>query len=216
MKKLMPKEVREFAQDHPGRKWQDANPEPHIKFSFLLLFSNSVVSNSLWPHGLQHIRLSCPSLSPRDCSNSCPSSWWCHPTVSSSVARFSSYPQSFAGSGSFPVSQLFTSGDQSTGASASASVLPVNTESWFLLVLTDLISLLSKGLSESSPAPQFESIDSLMLSPLYAPTLTPYMTMEFHKFPNTCFYFFCRFFCVCFYHFGCYHSTESQGKINKC
>ena len=118
------------------------------------------MSNSLPPHGLQHIRLSCPSLSPRDCSNSCPSSWWCHPTVSSSVARFSSYPQSFAGSGSFPVSQLFTSGDQSTGASASASVLPVNTESWFLLVLTDLISLLSKGLSESSPAPRFESINS--------------------------------------------------------
>ena len=143
----MPKEIRELSQDHRGRKWQDANPELRIKFSALLLFSNSVVSDSLWPHGLQHIRLSCPSLSPRDCSNSCPSSWWCHPTVSSSVARFSSYPQSFAESGSFPMNQLFTPGDQSTGASASASVLPVNTQSWFLLVLTDLISLLSKGLS---------------------------------------------------------------------
>ena len=105
------------------------------------------MSNSLWPHGLQHIRLPCPSLSPRDCSNSCPLSWWCHPTVSSSIARLSSYPQSFAESGSLPVSQLFASGGQSTEASASASALSVNTQGWFPLGLTSLISFQSTGLS---------------------------------------------------------------------
>ena len=95
------------------------------------------------PHGLQHARLPCPSLSPRVCSNSCPLSWWCHPTVSS----FSSCSQSFPASGSSPMSQLFASGSQSTGASASASVLPVNIQGWFPLGLTGLISLQSKGLS---------------------------------------------------------------------
>ena len=84
-----------------------------------------IVSDSLWPDGLQHTRLPSPSLSPRVCSNSCPSSRWCHPTISCSVARFFSCLQSFPASGSFPVSQLFTSGGQSIGASASASVLPM-------------------------------------------------------------------------------------------
>ena len=111
----------------------------------LLLFSRSVLSDSLKFHGLQHARPPCPSLSPRVLSNSCPLSRWCHPTISSSVTSFSSYPQSFPASGSFPMSQLFTSGGQSIGASA--SVLPVNIRSWFPLWWTGLISLLSKGLS---------------------------------------------------------------------
>ena len=98
-----------------------------------------------WPHGLQHTRLLCPLLSPRVCSNSCPLSQWCHPTISSSVVPFSSCPLSFPASGSFPMSQLFTSGGQSIRASA--PVHPVNIQGWFPLGLTGLISLLSKGLS---------------------------------------------------------------------
>ena len=86
----------------------------------------TVVSNSLWPHELHHTRLSCPSLSPGVCSNSCPLSWWCYPTISSSVAPFSSCPQPFPASGSFPMSWLFTSDGQSNGAWASASVLPTD------------------------------------------------------------------------------------------
>ena len=112
-----------------------------------MLFSCSVTSNSLWPHGLQHARLPCPSPSPGACSNSCPLSWWCHPTISSSVVPFSSCLQSFPASGAFAKSWLFTSGDQSTGASASASVLPVNIQGLYPLGLTGLISLQSKGLS---------------------------------------------------------------------
>ena len=97
----------------------------------LLLFSWSVISDSLWPHGLQHARLPCPSSSPGTCSNSCPSNQWCHPTILSSVIPFSSCLQSFPASGSFPMSWLFTSGSQSTGASASASVFPMNIQGWF-------------------------------------------------------------------------------------
>ena len=110
-------------------------------------FSCSVMSNSLRPHGLQHARPPCPSPAPGVCSNSCPSSQWCYPTISSSVIPFSSCLQSFPASGSFPVSQFFASGGQSTGASASASVLPVNIQDWFPLGLTGLISSQSKGLS---------------------------------------------------------------------
>ena len=115
----------------------------------LLLFSHSVVSDSLWPHGLQHTRLPCTSPSLGVCSNSCPLSWWCHPTISSSVVPFSSCPQSFPALGSFLMSHLCASGGQSTrnSASVSASVLPVNFQDWFPLGLTGLISLLSKGLS---------------------------------------------------------------------
>ena len=109
-----------------------------------LLFNCSVVSSSLWPHGLLHARLPCSSSSPRVCSNSCPLSWGCHPTISSSVVPFSSCFQSFPASGSFPMSHLFASGSQILGASA--SVLPVNIQGWFPLGLTGLISLLSKGL----------------------------------------------------------------------
>ena len=113
---------------------------------YMLLFSRSVVSNSLQPHGLQHARLSCPSPSPRVCSNSCPLSQWCHPTISTSVIPFSSCPQSFPASGPFLMSQLLGSGGQSIGASASASVLPMNIQDWFPLGWTGLI-LQSKGLS---------------------------------------------------------------------
>ena len=132
-------------------------------------FSRSVMSNSLQSHGLQHIRLPCPSLTPRVCWNSCPSSQWCHPTISSSVTLFSFCLQSFLASGSFTVSQLFASGGQNIGASASASVLPRSIQGWCLLRMT---GLLSKGSQESSPAPQFESINSSVLSLLYGPTLT--------------------------------------------
>ena len=111
----------------------------------LLLLSHSVVFHCLWPHGPQHAKLPCPSLSPKVCSNSCPFSQWCHPTISSSVAPFSSCLQSFPASGSFPMCWLFASGGESIRASA--SVLPVSIQGWFPLGLTGLISLLSKGLS---------------------------------------------------------------------
>ena len=111
-----------------------------------MLFSRLVMSNSLGPHALQHARLPCPSPSPGACSSLCPLSHWCHPAISSSVVSISSCPQFFPASGSFPESQLFTSGWQSIGASVSASVLPVNIQGWFPLELTRLISLLSKGL----------------------------------------------------------------------
>ena len=118
---------------------------------------------TLQPHGLQHARLPCPSPSPGACSNSCPLSQWCHPTISSSVVPFSSCLQSFPASGSFPMSWLFASGGQSIGALASASVLPVNIPDWFPLGLTGLISLLSKGPSD---------INSLVLNLLYGSTVT--------------------------------------------
>ena len=138
-------------------------------------FSCSVMSNSLQTHGLQLARLSItrPSPTPRVNSNSCPLSQWCHPTISSSVVPFSSHLQSFPASGSFPISQFFTSGGQSIGASASASVLPMNIQDWFPLGRIRWISLQSKGLSRlSSPTPQFKSINSLVISFLYSQTLT--------------------------------------------
>ena len=110
-------------------------------------FSHSAVSDSLWHHGLQHTRPPCPSPTPRVYLNSCLLSWWCHPTISSSIIPFSSCLQYFPASGSFPVSQLFASGGQSIGVSASTSVLPMNTQDWFPLGWTGWISLQSKGLS---------------------------------------------------------------------
>ena len=110
-------------------------------------FSRSVVSDSLWPHELQHTRLPCPLPTPRVYPNSCPLSWWSHPTISSSVAPFSSCPQSLPASGSFPMSHLFAWGGQSIGISASASVLPMNTQDWSPLEWTGWISLQSKELS---------------------------------------------------------------------
>ena len=106
----------------------------------------AVQSYSLGPHGLQHARLPCPSPSLGACSNSCPPSQWCHPTVSSSIVPIFCF-QSFPESRSFPMNQFFASGGQSIGVSTSASVLPMNIQDWFPLGLTGLISLQSKGLS---------------------------------------------------------------------
>ena len=110
-------------------------------------FSCSVMSDSLWPHELQHTRAPYPLPTPGVYPNSCPSSWWCHPAIWSSVVPFSSCPQSLPASGSFPMSQLFTWGGQSIGVSALASVLPMNTQDWSPLEWTGWISLQSKGLS---------------------------------------------------------------------
>ena len=129
------------------------------------------MSDSLRPQGPHHIRLPCPSPAPGACSNSCSSSRWCHPTISSSVAPFSSCLQSFPVSGSFPMSQFFVSGGQSIGASASASVLPKKIKNWFPLLVWTPCS--PRDSQESSPPPQFKSISSLALSFLYSPTLTP-------------------------------------------
>ena len=118
----------------------------NVQFSSVQ-FSRSVVSDSLRPNGLQHARSHCPSLTPGACSNSCPSSQWCHPIISSSVVPFSSCLQSFPAWGSFQMSQFFASGGQSIGVSSSTSVLPMNTQDWYPLGWTGLISLLSTELS---------------------------------------------------------------------
>ena len=120
------------------------NHQGRPSFCISVQFSHSVLSDALWPYGLQHARLPCPSPTPGACSNSCPLSWWCHSTISSSFVPFSSSLQSFPASGSFPMSQ-FSSGGQSIGASASTSVLSVDIQDWFPLGLTGLISLQSKG-----------------------------------------------------------------------
>ena len=127
-------------------------------------FSHSVVSDYSRPHESQHTRPPCPSPTPGVYSNSCPLSQWCHPTISSSVIRFSSCPQFLPASGSFPMSQLFAWGGQSTRVSASASVLPMNTQDWSLCSPRDS--------QESSPTPQFKSINFSVLSFLLSPTLT--------------------------------------------
>ena len=135
-------------------------------------FSCSVMSDSLRPHESQHARPPCPSPTPGVHSNSCPSSQWCHPAISSSVVPFSSCPQSLPASGSFPISQLFTWGGQSIGDSDLASVLPMNTQDWSPLGWTGWISLHPRDSQESSPTPQFKSINSSVLSFLHSPTLT--------------------------------------------
>ena len=109
--------------------------------AFSVQFSRSVMSDSLQPHGLKHIRPPCPSPNPRGYSHSCPLSWWCHPTISSSVVPFSSCLQSFPASRSFPINQFFASGGQSTEVSASESVLPMNIQDWSPLGWTGWISL---------------------------------------------------------------------------
>ena len=116
-------------------------------FRSSIQFSCSVISNSLWPHELQHARPPCPPPTSGAYLNSCSLSRWCHPTISFSVVPFSSCPQSFPASGSFPMSQLFASGGQSIGVSASVSVLPMNIQDWFPLGWMGWISLQSKGLS---------------------------------------------------------------------
>ena len=135
-------------------------------------FSRSVASDSLRPHESQHARPLCPSPATRVYWNSCPSSWWCHPAISSSVVPFSSCPQSLPASGSFSMSQHFALGGQSIGVSASASVLPVNTQDWSPLGWTDWISLQSKGLSRVFSSTTVQSINFSALSFLHSPTLT--------------------------------------------
>ena len=126
-----------------GRNWEIGIDPYTLLIVVSVVAYCSVMSNSLQPHGLQHTRLPCPSLSPRVCSNSCPLSQWWHPTISSSVSPFSSCLQSFPASQFLPKNQLFTSGGQNIWA----SVFPKNIQGWFPLWLTGLISLLSKGLS---------------------------------------------------------------------
>ena len=138
-------------------------------------FSCSVVSDFCDPPGLQHARLPCPSSTPRACSNSCLSSRWCHPTISSSVIPLSSCLQSFPSKRVFSSESFFTSGGQSIGASASTSVLPMNIQDWFPLGLISFgfDFLAPRDSQESFPTPQFKSINSSVLSFLYSPTLTP-------------------------------------------
>ena len=143
-----------------------------FQFSFSSFqFSCSVMSDSLRPHGLKHARPPCPSSTLGVNSNSCPLSWWCHPTISASVVPFSCL-QYFPASGSFQMSQLFASSGQRTGVSASASVLPTNIQDRFPLGCTRWISLQSKGLSRVFSNTTDQSINSLLLSFLYSSTLT--------------------------------------------
>ena len=143
----------------------------HKRIFSSVQFSHLVVSNSLWPHESQHARPPC-SPTPVVHSNSCPSSRWCHPVTSSSVVPFSSCPQSLPASESFPMSQLFAWGGQSTGVLALASFLPKNTQGWFPLEWTGWIPCSPRDSQESSPTPQFISINSSALSFLHSPTLT--------------------------------------------
>ena len=131
------------------RTTNDTKKLASVQFSSVAQFSRSVVSDSLQPHKPQHARPPCPSPTPGVYSNSCPLSRWCHPTISSSVFPFSSCLQSFPASGSFQMSQLFASGGQSIGVSASTSVLPMNIQDWSPLGWTGWISLQSKGLSKA-------------------------------------------------------------------
>ena len=147
----------------------------HLLCISLLTYQFSLVAHScltLWPQGLQHARLPCPSLNPGACSNSCPLSQWCHPTISSSVVPFSLCLLSFLALGSFPMSQFFTPGGQGIGVSASASVLPMNIQDWFPLGWTGLLSLQSKGLSRVFYNTTVQNINFLVLSFLYSSTLT--------------------------------------------
>ena len=141
------------------------------------------MSDSLQPYEPQHTRPPCPSPTPSIHPNSCLLTQWCHPTISSSVIPFFSCPQSFLASGSFQMSQLFASGGQSIGLSASTSVLQINTQDWSPLGWIGWISLQSKGLSrEYFPTPQFKSINSLALSFLCCPALTS--THDYRKKPS--------------------------------
>ena len=156
-------------------------------------FSCSVLSNSLQPHGLQHTRLPCPSPTPRTCSNSCPSSQWSHPTILSSVVPFSSCLQSFPASESFPVSQFFTSGGQSLGVSASASVLPMNIQDWFPLgwtenQLTETTQILFSDPHSGLPFRRHSLFDHCWFSSL---TFKVFIDLLWY-----CFFFVFVFFCL--------------------
>ena len=135
-------------------------------------FSLSVMSDTLWPHEPQHTRPPHPSPTPRVHPNPCPLSWWCHPTISSSVIQFSSCLQFFPASRSLQMSQLFTSGGQSIGVSASTSVFPMNIQDWFPLDGLVGSPCSPRDSQESSPTPQLKSINSSALSLLHSPTLT--------------------------------------------
>ena len=157
--------------------WTNMSFFKHRKCCLILLqvivqFSRSVVSDSLWPHELQHARPPCPSPTPGVHPNSCASSRWCHPAISSSVVPFSSCPQSLPASESFPMSQLFSWGGQSIEVSASASVLPMNIQGQISLGLTGLISLLSNELLKVPSSTTIQKHHFSVLSLLYGPTLT--------------------------------------------
>ena len=139
---------------------------------FSVQFSHSVMSNSLRPHGLQHIRPPCPAPIPGVYSNSCPLSWWCHPTISSSVIPFSSHLQPFPRSGTFQMSQLFSSGGQNIGVSAPSSPFQRIFKTDFLQDGLVGSPCSPRDVQESSPTPQFKSIKTSVLSFVYSPTLT--------------------------------------------
>ena len=151
--------------------------------SYLLLFSHSVMPDPLWPHQVQHTRLPCPSPSPRACSNSHPLSRWFYLTISSSAALFTFCLQSFPASGSFAMCQLFASGGQSSGTSASASVLPMNILGWFPLGLTGLI-LQSKGLSKvfSSTTIKKHQYNRIILYYIYIIHILHYICIIIHRY----------------------------------
>ena len=150
-----------------GNQGRDEGVDCKLQFS-----SVARLCLTLQPHGLQHARPPCQSPAPGYYSNSCQLCWWCHPTISSSVVPFSSHLQSFPGSGSIQKSQVFASGGQSIGVSASTSVLPVNTQDWSPLGWTGWISLQSKGLSRVFSNTTVQNINSSALSFLHSPTLT--------------------------------------------
>ena len=167
--------IMKFSSTFHLRSWQHWGLLSRFMTQFSSLqLSHSVMSDSMWPHGLQHTRLLCPSPTPEVYSNSCPLSWWCHPTFSSSVLPFS-HLQSFPASGYFQMSQFFTSGGQSIQVSASTSVLPMNIQDWFPLAWTGWISLQSKGLSRVQHHSSKASI--LQRSAFFTVQLShPYMT----------------------------------------
>ena len=155
--------------------WSDLTRSHDLSFLNAVLFSSVQLLSHVWlfatPWTATH-RPPCPSATPGAYPNSCPLSRWCHPTISSSVVPFSSRPQSFPASGSFQMSQLFGSGSQITGVSASTSVLPMNTQDWSPLYGLVGSPCSPRDSQESSPTPQFKSINSLALSFLYNPALT--------------------------------------------
>ena len=140
-------------------------------FQFLLLLLSFKSCLTLWPHGLQHTRIPCPSPSPGVCSNSCPLSQWCHPTISSSLTPLSSCPQSFPASGSFPVNRVFSSESALCNQVAKVWELPVNIQGWFPLGLIGLISLLFKGFSRVFSSTTIWKHQFLVSLP-YGPILT--------------------------------------------
>ena len=168
------RKVNVFKISNPGNGIRTKGTEQMFnkKRYLLLQFSHSVMSEFLQPHEPQHARPPCPSPTPGVQPNSCPSSRWCHPTISSSVVPFSSCPQSLPALGSFSMSQLFTWGGQSIGVSASASVHPMNIQNWFPLDRLVGSPCSPRDSQESFPTPQFKSINSSVLSFLYSPTLT--------------------------------------------